>query len=179
MNTKKCNICAREKDLGEFYNRKGTKDGRAYRCKSCNYKYNKGWFKKVDRHSVYSRNYRNRLKEKAFMVISDSLICQKHEEWKCCNPDSDLYIRCLTLDHINDDGNEHRNEIDLRGVKIYNWVLKHPQEAKEKLQILCMNAQIIKQLLNGSPRKNWISNIPEETGKKMVFSKIAGRWLEI
>ena len=35
MTTKVCTKCKVEKDVGEFYNRKASKDGLMYECKSC------------------------------------------------------------------------------------------------------------------------------------------------
>lgn len=40
---KKCSVCKLEKDFSEFYNYKAKKDGKSYRCKSCDDSARKKW----------------------------------------------------------------------------------------------------------------------------------------
>lgn len=55
-------------------------------------------------------------------------------------------IRALQLDHIHGGGTK---ELDKNGnVSMYYYYLKHPEEAKEKLQVLCANCNWIKRVKN-------------------------------
>lgn len=53
-------------------------------------------------------------------------------------------IRALQLDHIHGGGSK---ELDKNGnISMYYYYLKHPEEAKEKLQVLCANCNWIKRV---------------------------------
>ena len=54
----------------------------------------------------------------------------------------------LHLDHKNNDGCKHRKKHSKAGgVHTYSWVLKHPTQARKRLQILCANHDRVKQRL--------------------------------
>lgn len=57
---------------------------------------------------------------------------------KCICGESD--IRYLTIDHINNNGNEHRKEI---GTDIYSWLIAN-NYPKDNYQILCYNCNYAK-----------------------------------
>lgn len=52
-------------------------------------------------------------------------------------------IRCLEIDHIKGGGNKEAREFGGRS-NMYRWYLKHPDEIKKRLQILCSNCNAIK-----------------------------------
>lgn len=53
-------------------------------------------------------------------------------------------IRALTIDHINNNGAEHRKELRSQGIwSIYRWLKKN--QCPSGYQTLCMNCQWIKQ----------------------------------
>lgn len=59
----------------------------------------------------------------------------------CGNSDA----RVLQFDHINGNGNKHRQEIGLSGGSASSrWVLNNPEEAKSTLQLLCANCHALK-----------------------------------
>jgi len=54
----------------------------------------------------------------------------------------------LHLDHIRNDGARHRRKHQKAGgVHTYQWVVKHPEQARKRLQILCANHDRMKQRL--------------------------------
>lgn len=67
--------------------------------------------------------------------------CAKHDEWNCCADPTNLEY--LSFDHIYGDGNKHREKIK-GGSGLVLWIRKNPEEARERIQILCENAQRIK-----------------------------------
>lgn len=50
-------------------------------------------------------------------------------------------VRALSIDHVNDDGAEHRRT-DPTALRIYVWLVKH--KYPDGFQVLCMNCQWIK-----------------------------------
>jgi len=56
-------------------------------------------------------------------------------------------IRALCLDHINGDGREDIKKFG-DNARMYNYYLKHPEEANGHLQVLCENCNRIKQRTN-------------------------------
>ncbi len=72
-------------------------------------------------------------------------------------------IRALVLDHKTGDGGQDRKRV---GNRIARYYVRHPDEAKEKLQVLCANCNMIKAVQNNE--HNQSRRIKEdETLKKM------------
>ena len=67
-------------------------------------------------------------------------------------------VRALQIDHINGGGYKELKEKFVGAQTMYNYYKNHPEEANEKLQILCANCNWIKR----SESKN------ETGGKKRV-----------
>ena len=56
---KTCTVCKETKPIGEFYNYKASKDGKAYRCKTCDNKARNKWREENPERAAYSlRNRR-------------------------------------------------------------------------------------------------------------------------
>lgn len=73
----------------------------------------------------------------------------------CCWPDCMITdIDMLTLDHINNDGAEHRKTLGDRkmaGGKIYRWIIKNG--FPDGFQTLCANHQFKKEILRKREKK--------------------------
>lgn len=88
-------------------------------------------------HNYYKRNYRliRESRER-----TKSLVLTHYGNGKCacviCGFDD---IRALSIDHINNDGAEHRKKI---GCDICRWLVK--SNFPKGYQTLCMNCQLIK-----------------------------------
>jgi hypothetical protein len=67
----------------------------------------------------------------------------------CCG---ETAIEFLAIDHVNEDGHEHRND-GLRRGHIYLWLRrnKHPQGGR--FQVLCNNCNIAKSMYGGCPHR--------------------------
>jgi hypothetical protein len=144
---RKCGKCEQEKDEKEFYKDRSKKDGLAYWCKLCHSNYNKKqWIKNKTKLSKYRRgwdrrdyNYaRNRkIKEKVFKYYGDKCIC--------CEENN---IEMLTIDHINNNGADHRKKTGCRtGSNFYAWLVKN--NYPEGFQTLCFNCNISKYINDG------------------------------
>lgn len=63
----------------------------------------------------------------------------------CCGEDEELF---LSIDHINNDGAEHKREHNLQtGEQMYRWIRRHGFPVG--FQVLCMNCQWGKRNNNG------------------------------
>ncbi len=58
-------------------------------------------------------------------------------------------VDCLTIDHLNNDGYEHRRAEGITGDKIYRWLRKN--NYPKGFQTLCMNCQFIKRKTKQTP----------------------------
>ena len=79
---KTCSVCKQNKPLDEFYNSKQTKDGKGYRCKSCDYKARKKWTENNPERSRQSTRARN-LKFKYNITIQDYEELLAKQDYKC------------------------------------------------------------------------------------------------
>jgi hypothetical protein len=184
--TKKCRTCGKNKSLSEFYKTKDLKpivdladeNGVYLRCKECHKDKAREYRKKFRKHvNEYGRKYyaehagarknyyykkgkfiakrrREKIRKEAFNVVAKgkAIECAKHKEWNCCVDPTNMDY--LSLDHINGKGYKQRKKIG--NTKIYYWAIRHPEEAKKELQILCMNAQFIKRTKNEEwTKKEW------------------------
>lgn len=71
-----------------------------------------------------------RLKQRAYSILT------KHEIITCDDcPQNELDY--LNLHHVNGDGKYHRQTVKSGG-EIYRWIIKNPEEACNKLNILCV-----------------------------------------
>jgi hypothetical protein len=82
------------------------------------------------------------LKFQAFGIVAQGTI-------QCCVPACPIRaLPMLHLDHIKNDGCRHRKRHNKAGgVHTYQWVVKHPEQARRRLQILCANHDRMKQTL--------------------------------
>ena len=62
----------------------------------------------------------------------------------CSCGESDEIV--LTLDHVDDDGAEHRRSIDCRGFNFYIWLRKNEYPNNPPLKVLCANCQFKKKI---------------------------------
>lgn len=141
--TKLCPQCKETKSPSEFHKCKQRIDGLKVYCKLCR---NKNYLKKQDYFCRKNSEYIARLRKEAFLIVGGANpSCNLREEWNCCvNDDMDY----LSLDHIMGDGNIHKKELNTTASStLYRWAIENPEEAKKRLQILCMNAQIKKKRL--------------------------------
>ncbi len=71
-----------------------------------------------------------------------------NDTFRCTNCNEDR-LDCLTIDHINNDGQEHRKAIG--SVNMYRWLRKN--NYPNGFQVLCMNCQWVKKAENQRSRR--------------------------
>lgn len=62
--------------------------------------------------------------------------------------------KALCFDHIYGNGKEDRKRFNRNNFRLMKYYLEHPEEAKQKLQILCANCNMIKAYDMGECRKS-------------------------
>ena len=123
-----CMTCGLTKPIEEFAVNQGY---RLNRCIECQKERNR--LKSRDYHSRNIEAARVRMKAnraKNFQRILDHY----GSECACCGETERLF---LTVDHINNDGNEHRKKDPVGRATIYRWLINHG--FPPGFQILCMN----------------------------------------
>ena|SRR3990167_4495384 len=149
-----CSRCKIGKLKYNFSKNKKNKDGLNYWCKECDCEYQKerrkgpkykenineymGEYRKNPRVKSYYRNYNLNLKIQAlvhYSVMKGVPVCS-HPDCLIMNLDM------LSIDHINNDGAEHRKLIKRKN--IYKWLVDH--NFPEGFQVYCMNHNFKKQI---------------------------------
>jgi hypothetical protein len=120
---KTCNTCNNKKSDTEFCKDKRLKSGLQAICKQC---------------------YRERAKPQAkiFRQITKLRVFE-HYGLKCSCCGEDTY-EFLTIDHINNDGKQHRREIQST---IYLWLIRN--NFPKEFQTLCFNCNCGKSINKG------------------------------
>lgn len=85
----------------------------------------------------------------------------------CCGEANECF---LTLDHVNNDGNEHRKIVNKIAFGIYGW-LERNGYPKDGLQLLCWNCNMAKRANGGvCPHKS-----PEgSTTSRKAYAQVGG-----
>jgi 5-methylcytosine-specific restriction endonuclease McrA len=110
-----------------------------------------------ERHPNYNRESSRKTQEKYRKLIFD------HYGWQCkmCGRDKNL-----VLDHINENGNEHRKELGIpSGWMFYRWVVKNGYP--DDLQTLCRKCNRSKTLEHISKEVIY-AKMREERGQEQV-----------
>jgi hypothetical protein len=98
----------------------------------------KCWHKTVKRErGGYFNEWFQRTRNKLFVILGEQCI-------RCGFSDK----RALQFDHINGDGAKERKLKSAKTYVIYKYYILHPEEAKERLQVLCANCNSIKRIEN-------------------------------
>ncbi len=105
------------------------------KCIICIHK-NKKWYA--------SSNYRQTCNQKQ-RLLRDTIIQHYGEKCVCCGVSEKTF---LAIDHINDDGNIHRQKIKKRGRNFHEWIIDN--NFPKDLQILCHNCNMSKHLNSGT-----------------------------
>ncbi len=97
----------------------------------------------LKRHREYFREYIRQYKERIKMEVLSHYSNGK----PLCNVCNESRIDCLSIDHINGNGSQHRKALHLKGgLNFYGWIRK--QNYPSDYQVLCMNCQYIKRAKN-------------------------------
>lgn len=161
MKTKICPQCKIEKFEDEFVKNKNPRwkgDELASWCKVCNRRRNRAKYNK-DKVKISKNNQsrwnkltdvqkEEKLKKRREYGQKRRMIVLEHYGSKCtCCGESE--IKFLEVDHINNNGAQHRKE--LGSYKIINWLIKN--NFPEGFQLLCSNCNMAKGRYGQCPHK--------------------------
>jgi len=123
---KLCKRCNKEKSLSEFY-----RDGKGYLCSPCKkcvkLSASKSYKKRKIAHRTIALNYYYRMQHEAILAYGGY-------KCACCGETEPKF---LSLDHVNNDGAEHRRNENLSGATLYKWLKDN--DYPDGFQVLCMN----------------------------------------
>ena len=97
------------------------------------------------------KDYHNKQRKEFFINLKKEVFKQYGGKCVFCGQDKFEY---LSIEHINNDGKKHREELKkLEGnINIYRW-LKKNNFPKDRFQILCFNCNMAKQFYDINPIK--------------------------
>jgi len=124
--TKKCNKCGRSLRLTQFHKKDASNDGRAPTCIKCSLKY--VHTRAHIKHVQYVAD-KNRLRGTILQYYGDKcVVCgEKHPDF-------------LAIDHTTSNGGEQRRKHNMRGLRLYRWIVKN--SFPKDLRLLCHNCNI-------------------------------------
>jgi hypothetical protein len=135
MDTKSCTKCGETFPLSEFHR---YRNGHKWWCKTCCREYLKEWkqgdasLEYRERHKLRQRERHQEQKREAMDAYGG--VCA------CCG-EAELVF--LAIDHVNDDGAQHRRDSGMgRGPRAYRWL--RDQGYPEGFQVLCHNCNYAK-----------------------------------
>ena len=148
MSNKICSDCKIDKPLIEYRKRKASKDGLNIYCKPCHTKRVKEWrLNNPELKKAQGKRETHRLKQEMLNAYGNACAC--------CGEDTPEF---LSIDHINNDGAEHRKQISGKrtaaGVSVYRWLRKQGFP-KDNFQLLCYNCNSAKQYFKGCPHSKF------------------------
>lgn len=111
-----CKQCKRERLVSEFHANKNAKNGLQSYCKTC-----------------------CRKRNREFKIEILSHYCDGELRCACCG---ETELDFLTLDHVNNDGAEHRRQLGAAGVSVYCWIKRN--KFPTGFAILCWNCNAAK-----------------------------------
>jgi len=129
-----CNKCGLTKPSSEFYRHPGRKTKHFAHCKGCHLIMRRDWISRNrEKWTAYQRAYVASLKEELYAHYGDRCTCCGETEKKF-----------LEVDHINNDGAEHRRLEGkwLLGKNIISWLKKN--NWPPNFQLLCTNCNMAK-----------------------------------
>jgi hypothetical protein len=138
-----CTNCKQTKPVSNFRTSQRGKNGRTQPCKNCCSVIRKA-YKSIPRVKEKARLFQ---KERARKLRSEILNAYGGE-CSCCGEKESQF---LAVDHINNDGAQHRKQIGGTGA-LYLW-LKKNNFPKDRFQLLCHNCNMAKSLYGICPHQ--------------------------
>lgn len=91
---------------------------------------------------------------------------------QCVNCGYDENINNIDIDHTNNDGKADRQKFNNNSYRLYNFYLKNPNIAKQKLQPLCKNCNWKKKVNYERKIKNYLEDwfLCEKCRVKAIYS---------
>lgn len=152
QNLKICNKCDQVLEVADFYTDPTHKDGRQSRCKEC-VKIDRRAYYKANREKViaFNKMYYEGHKDQWLATarkLRERVLDEYGRMCACCGETTPQF---LTVDHVNDDGAEHRKTLGGYGRAIYRWLEKEGFPKDGRFQLLCHNCNQAKGLYGECP----------------------------
>lgn len=106
-------------------------------CWNCN------WLKYLNKMRATTRTRKTRLEKPAYILKLKKEVYKHYSNNMCCVECLENNLDVLTIDHIHNNGSEHRRQIGHSPTTLYFWLRK--QEYPEGYQVLCRNCNCSKQ----------------------------------
>lgn len=146
LDGRECNDCGEWKSAEGFYLNTSTSTGRkrlSSYCRACTQARNRvSYAKHAPERQVWMRGYRSGLRQQVLDAYGARCLC--------CGEEGDVF---LTIDHVNNDGAEHRRELGSSGgPQFYRDIIERgfPPE----FQVLCFNCNMAKHLRGECPHQS-------------------------
>jgi hypothetical protein len=138
-----CRDCRTNKPLSEFNRSRRHNNGYNSRCKVCSRAY-------VNQNRATRPEAVRKRQRELYSLRRMRVINHYGGKCACCLITEPVF---LTVDHYNDDGSKHRDNLPFGGTAgvIYNWIIKN--EFPATFQILCFNCNYAK-AHGGCPHNN-------------------------
>ena len=151
--TKVCPKCRVEKSTDLFY--KNKKGQYSSYCIACHLNYN---MRTKRTGGIRTERNNREFTGPNFTVFRNykKIVIEHYSNGKnCCACCGETQIEFLTIDHINNDGKQHRKNIGIPGggPRFYRWLIKNNFPDNPQLQILCYNCNLAKGHLGYCPHK--------------------------
>ncbi len=182
-----CKKCGEAKSLGEFEVYNKAKGWQRWECNSCKTTRVKAWTEQSkDRLKAYYREYHDANREQIikravdwqkanpekrrtnalahyYRLQHDAVMAYGGFECACCSEREPMF---LSLDHVNNDGREHREQIgSTGGARFYKWLRDNGYPPG--FQVLCMNCNHGRHRNGGvCPHKEGATTIPKGSRAK-------------
>ena len=176
--TKQCSLCREEKPATlEFFYRAGPKYLQS-RCKACQKNYQNTW---SARNREKAREYEKQWRQENRAHINERKKQRRREsperlrerdrnrnaalrreaidaygcECACCGERTPEF---LALDHVNEDGAEHRRQVG-GGYGVYRWARAQGFPKDGRLQLLCHNCNLSRAHYGGCPHQGPVPHV--------------------
>jgi hypothetical protein len=131
-----CSKCLRDRDEERFPLRHGVRI--ASLCKDCKRNYDKSYTRQPE---VAARIRAQNL------AIKDQVM--QYYGGGVCGCCGEVDLRFLSLDHVNDDGGDHRRTIKKEGHSLYRYLIKKGFPSDPPLRVLCFNCNLGRRVNGG------------------------------
>lgn len=151
---KHCPLCNQDLSADAYYPDKAKRDGLHYACRECVKAKRKAYHAEnrdliLAKNKVYYEANRDKWLDSGRKVRVEAIEAYGGK-CACCNEST---FEFLAIDHVNNDGEEHRKEMQGYGRAIYRWLKKNGYPQDGRFQVLCHNCNMAKGLYGLCPHQ--------------------------
>ena len=127
---KKCYKCQDVLPLTEFNKNKSKRDGYQYKCKECEKKYQKEWYKKNKKRHIWNSAKNKKRRKKELRIFIKNI--KKQSQCKLCGENC---WYCLVFHHRD----ENDKRFNISNVPNLGYGLNTIKQEMDKCDIVCVN----------------------------------------